>query len=99
MAQTLNNHIPEITKTPNWTSDNVRRACIRNELYTLGDSESYLSMLEKVDVIKTPSDIGVYIIAKDIAEHSEGQTVSNVMYILANEAIFYTFALDGRCDI
>ena len=39
------------------------------------------------------------ITAKDIADHSEGQTVANVMFILANQAMTYTFTLDGRDDI
>lgn len=90
---------PTITKTPHWTPASVRSACIFNSLYTNGDNESYETMLEQVGRIPTPSDIGVYMVAKDIADHSEGQTVANVMYILANQAITYTFTLDGRDDI
>ena len=91
--------IPEITRTPNWTPNHVRSACIANDLYTLGTNEEYEAMLSQVAKIPTPSDIGLYTIAKDIAEHSEGVTITNVMFILANDAIFYTFALDGRDDI
>lgn len=86
---------PTITKTPHWTPDSVRAACIRNDLYTRGDSEAYTHMLDQVAKIKTPSDIGIWMIAKDITEHSDMQTVTNVMYILANEAVTYTYELDG----
>jgi hypothetical protein len=98
MAQALDNNT-QIVRTPNWSSENVRRACIRNDLYTVGDSGSYLRMLSDVDKNPTPSDFGLFIIARDIADHSENQTVSNVMYILANEAVWYTFTLNGRDDI
>ena len=90
---------PIITRTPNWTPDTVRMTCIKNDLYTLGDSEAYVAMLDKVSKFPTPSDYGLFVIAKDITEHSEGQTVTNVMYILANSSIRYTFELDGRDDI
>ena len=90
---------PQITKTPRWTPDSVRAACIRNDLYTLGDNESYSKMLDQVRKVPTPSDIGIWIIAKDIAQHSDMQTVTNVMYILANEAVTYTFELDGSDEV
>lgn len=86
---------PTITKTPHWTADSVRAACIRNDLYTRGDSEEYTKMLNQVSKIANPSDIGIWMIAKDITEHSDMQTVTNVMYILANEAVTYTYELDG----
>lgn len=89
----------KIVRIPNWSSEYVRRACIRNDLYTIGDSGSYLRMLSDVDNNPNPSDFALFIIAKDIADHSENQTVSNVMYILANEAVWYTFTLNGRDDI
>lgn len=87
---------PTIEKTPHWTPSSVRAACIRNDLYTMGDCDAYNAMLEHVGKIPTPSDIGIWTIAKDIAEHSDGQTVSNVMFILANEAVTYTFTLDNE---
>jgi hypothetical protein len=90
---------PIITRTPYWTPDSVRTACIKNDLYTLGDSEAYTAMLERVNRWPNPSDYGLYVIAKDIAEHSEHQPITNVMFILANTAITYTFALDGRGDV
>ena len=91
--------IPEITKIPHWTSYGVRRVCIDCGLYTEGDNEAYASMLHMVESNPTPSVIGLYMVAKDIAEHSEHQTITNVMFILENQAITYTFTLDGRDDI
>jgi hypothetical protein len=90
---------PTITKTPHWTADSVRAGCIRNDLYTRSDSEAYTHMLDQVAKIMTPSDIGIWMIAKDITEHSDMQTVTNVMYILANEAVTYTYELDGNDNI
>lgn len=98
MAQALNCNT-QIVRTPNWSAASVRKACIKNDLFTIGDSKSYDRMLADVSNNPNPSDFGLFIIAKDIAEHSENQTVSNVMYILANDAVWYTFTLDGRDDI
>lgn len=91
--------IPEIISIRTWSPDSVRMTCIKNDLYTMGDNDEYAAMLDRVDKIHHPSDYGLYVVAKDIAEHSKGQTVANVMYILANSAIWYTYTLDGRDDI
>ena len=90
---------PVITQTRTWSPDSVRMTCIKNDLYLMGDLDEYAAMLDRVDKNPNPSDYGLYVVAKDIAEHSEGQTVTNVMYILANSAIWYTYKLDGRDDI
>lgn len=88
--------IPAIKRTPHLDVDSVRAACVRNDLYTCGTNEEYMAMFLMVTNYPTPSDIGIYRVAKDIAEHSEDQTVTNVMYILANDAVYYTFELDGN---
>lgn len=90
---------PIITHTRTWSPDSVRLACIKNDLYTLGDSEAYTAMLERVSEFPRPSDYGLYVIAKDVAERSDHQPITNVMYILANSAIWYAYKLDGRDDI
>ena len=41
----------------------------------------------------------MYLTAKDIAAHSKDQPITNVLYILENEAITTTFLIDGRDDI
>lgn len=86
---------PTITRTPHWSVDSVRAACMRNNLYTMGTNSQYSAMLDRVARVDNPSDFGILVAAEDIAAHSEDQTVTNVMYILANEAVFYTFELDG----
>jgi len=98
MAQALKD-LPNITKTPNWTINSVMAACCRYDLYNAGDNAAYTAMLQKVAQFKNPSDVFIFMIAEDIAKHSHCQTVSNVMYILANEAITYTFEINGRDDI
>ena len=86
---------PTITRTPHWTVSDVREACIINDLYTRGTNEEYEKMFDIIRRCPEPGDIGIWRVAKDIAEHSVGQTVTNVMFILANEAVKYTFELDG----
>lgn len=90
---------PIITRTPHWTVSDVRETCIRNNLYTRGTNEEYEEMFDIVRSVPEPSDFGIHRVAKDIAEHSDGQTVTNVMFILANEAVKYTFELDGNDNI
>lgn len=90
---------PIITHTRTWSPDSVRLTCIKNDLYLMGDLDEYATMLGRVDQCPHPSDYDLYVVAKDIAEHSELQTITNVMYILANSAIWYAYKLDGRDDI
>ncbi len=87
-----------ITRNRIWGYETVRQACIRNDLYTRGDNEAYSKMLEFVEKVE-PTTKAVYTVAKDIADHSKNQTITNVMYILENEAILTTFEIDGRDDI
>lgn len=92
--------IPKITATRNWTPSSVRAACIRNYLYTEGTNDEYMHMLNLVGIAaEGPTHKNLYIVAKDIAEHSDCQTICNVMYILENEAVFTTFEINGRDDI
>ncbi len=88
----------EITRNRVWGYDTVRRACIRNDLYTRGDCEAYDKMLAFVEKTE-PTTKAVYTVAKDIAAHSKDQPVTNVMYILESEAIITTFLIDGKDDI
>lgn len=85
-----------ITRTPHWSVDSVRAACIRNNLFTEGTNEEYAELMAFVLKIKTPSDIGLFEAASYIAEHSDDQTAANVLFILANEAVSYSFEIDGE---
>ena len=88
-----------ITRTPHWDMESVRDVCIKNDLYTCGDCEEYEEMLNRVANNPHPSDFGIYMIAQDIVTHSEYQTITNVMYLLANGAVRYTFEIDGKDTI
>lgn len=92
--------IPQIETFRRWTPDRVRQACIRNNLYTRGDNTEYSRMLSFVGVAAGgPTKSNLYLVAKDICEHSKDQTISNVMFILESETVITTFEIDGRDDI
>ncbi len=87
--------IPEIKITRKWSLGSVRDACIKNNLYTCGDCEEYDHMLNWVERLY-PSTENMYFIANDIVEHSEDQTISNVMFVLEKDAINTFFEIDGE---
>lgn len=86
--------MPEITVNRKWTVQSVMDVCIQNQLYTRGDSEQYGSMLDRVRNLY-PSTENLYLIAKDIYEHSKEQTITNVMFMLEKDAVITTFEIDG----
>ena len=69
-----------------WSMGDIRKVCIDNELYTRGTNEEYDKMLEHAEKLE-PFAENLYIIAKDIEAHSADQTVSNIMCLLANQAV------------
>ena len=83
-----------VTRNRSWYADRVRQACIRNDLYTRGDNAAYSKMLDFVDN-NEPTSRTLYLVAKDIFEHSKDQTITNVMFILEREAVITTFEIDG----
>lgn len=85
---------PAITRIRRWSYHTVRQACIRNDLYTCGDCEAYDKMLNMADRTE-PTTKAMYLVAKDIQEHSKDQTITNVMFILEREAVITTFEIDG----
>lgn len=78
---------PEIIETVAWSYETVRECCIANNLYTCGTVRQYDQMFQMVMAKENPELIDIYNVAKDIAEHSEDQTVTNVMYLLNKDAI------------
>ena len=90
----------EVTLTRNrmWSRDTVRKACIANHLYTKGDNEAYSKMLDKADRTE-PTTKAMYLVAKDIQEHSFEQTITNVMFILERDAVITTFEINGSDNI
>lgn len=82
--------IPEITVEKRIDSSSVRETCVRNNFYTMGTIEEYNELLDKAN-----GDYSVdllYRLAEDITEHSEHQTIENVMFVLEKEAVntFFT---------
>ena len=55
-------------------------------------------MLKSADELQ-PTYENLYRLAKDICEHSEDQTITNVMFILEREAVTTTFEIDGSDEI
>ena len=88
----------ELTRIRRWSANSVREACIRNNLYTRGDNEAYSAMLDRVDR-NQPTTKAMYLAAKDIAEHSRDQSITNVMFILERECVITTFEINGSCEI
>ena len=96
----MSDNLPEIRAIRRWSIGSVRGACIRNNLYSMGDADAYEYMLSMVrDTANHPTYENIYAVAKDICNHSEQQTVTNIMYILEQEAVITTFELDGMDNI
>lgn len=81
-----------------WNSGNVRKVCIENNLYTLGTEDEYEHLLHKVNSME-PTYENLYTIARNINEHSDDQTITNIMFILEREAVITTFEIDGSDEI
>lgn len=88
----------EITSKRFWTRGSVRSACVNNNLYTGGDNEEYEHMLDWVDRMY-PNTENLYFIAKNIYCHSADQTITNIMFILEQEAIYTTYEINGSDEI
>ena len=90
----------EIKITENNHIDNysIMQACIRNDLYTRGSAEDYTKMLNKAAFTAYSIEL-LYDLAVDICKHSEDQTVTNIMFILKNEAVTTGYEIDGNDDI
>lgn len=85
----------QITIMRKWSSGDVREACIKNNFYTRGDNESYKKMLDLVDSTE-PTPENLYSVAKDIKEHSEDQSISNVMFCIEKDAVLTFYEVEGE---
>lgn len=83
---------PEIIETKQMDAESVRKCCIKNNLYTMGTCREYDEMLNKVSA-EQYSLRALYETAKDICEHSEEQTIENVMYLLNRDAVITTYEI------
>lgn len=86
--------LSKIEEIKRWSADSVRKVCIENNLYTAGDNEEYGHMLDWVGRLY-PNTENIYFIADDIYRHSENQTISNIMFVLANYAVITCYEIDG----
>lgn len=90
-------HIPSIDAIRLWSPSKVREACIANQLYTRGDNEDYSLLLEWVGTV-SPTLGNLYLAAEDICEHSTGNSITNVMYILEKEAVVTVYDIEDEED-
>ena len=77
-----------ITETRRLSPADVRIVCIQNDLYTRGDNEAYDRMLTQCHKLISCSPEGLYLIAKDILDHSKTDfTVTEIMHLLSKKVI------------
>lgn len=68
-----------------WTWERLRNMCIKHNLYTLGDNEAYDNLFTSMPI--DPDTEAIYMVAKDISEHSEDKPIEHIMYLVANEVV------------
>lgn len=90
-----NQNIKEFKK---WSADDVRAVCVNNDLYTCGTGEDYNHMLSWVERLY-PDTENIHFIAEDICKHSKEQTVSNIMFLLANKAVTTFYEIEGEDEL
>lgn len=81
-----------------WNPTTVQNLCIKEDWYIFGDNSEFDAMLEIVRT-KKPTTTNLYKVAKDIADHSEYQTITNIMYVIENNAIRTSYEIDGSDEI
>lgn len=84
----------KIIETRHWNTIDVRGMCVNMGLYTRGTSEDYDATLNIVRDHRTPTLEDIYRVAEDINRHSEGQTVTNIMYMLVNDVVKSCFEIE-----
>ena len=81
-------------------SEDVRKFCIHNNLYTRGDCEDYAKMLKAVDKANSCTPQLIVAIAKDIAEHSDKQdskiylSLENIVCYLCEDVMYTDLELE-----
>lgn len=89
---------PKISVNRKWSVSSVMGVCITNSLYTRGSKEEYNKILTYVQGHE-PTYKNIYVVAKDICEHSMYQTITNIMFLLEQQAVTSTFEIDGNDTI
>ena len=91
------NNLPTISTERRWSVSSVMAACKKNNLYTCGDNQEYERMLSAVYCMQ-PTHENLYKVACDICKHSDNQTISDVMFILENEAVVTYFIIEKETE-
>ena len=73
----------------NLTTDDLRNFCIKYNLCTKCDNETYKDILN-LDTFDVNNDNDIEVLSRLIARNSDEQTTSNVMFLLLNHCIVYT---------
>lgn len=77
-----------------WDTEAIRTLCINNKLYTSGTNEDYEKMLNFVATAEEgPTYNNIYAVANDIVNHSDGQTIENVMFLIETKVIKTFFSI------
>lgn len=77
-----------------WSVVDVRAMCIRENLFTCGTNDEYDDMFKLVRDLEPTVD-NIYAVAKSINDHSEYNTVENIMYMLANDVVRYGYEIEN----
>lgn len=75
-----------IIEIRSWNMHDLRSACISNNFYTGGTNEEYERLLLSLDELELTLE-NMQKVAEDILEHSEDQTLLNIMWVLGNQVI------------
>ena len=81
-------------------TEDVRRFCIHNNLYTIGDCEDYAKMLKTVGKANDCTPQLIIAIAKDIAKHSDEQdakinlSLGNIAFYLCEDVMVTSLSID-----
>ena len=81
-------------------TEDVKRFCIHNNLYTRGDCEDYAKMLKTVGKADSCTPQLIITIAKDIAEHSDAQdakinlSLGNIAFYLYEDVMLTSLSFD-----
>jgi hypothetical protein len=79
--------VPKIIERKVWNSMMVRETCIRFNLYKGGTVKEYENMLFNMVEKMPPTAENIFVVADDICKHSDNHCITNVMFILANNAV------------
>lgn len=89
---------PVIITKRHWSFNSVRETCIKHHLYTRGTCGEYERMLKLIETM-IPTYENIYIIARNIKEHSEECDIAYVMFLLENKSVVTTFEIYGNDEI